>query len=73
VRSLAHRNVALTRFTLAAFDNIRVWRRLDGGEAPGLTEAELDAVRERIIETPGDQVLLTIDASGVQVIPYREL
>jgi hypothetical protein len=53
--------------------NIRVWQHLEGGEAPNLTEAELDAVRERIIETPGDRVLLTIDASGVQVIPYREL
>ncbi|MSQ16340.1 MAG: hypothetical protein EXR54_02040 [Dehalococcoidia bacterium] len=53
--------------------NILVWRRLDGGEPPNLTEVELDAVRQRIIETPGDRVLLTIDASGVQVIPYREL
>lgn len=53
--------------------NLRVWRRLDGDAAPSLTEVELDEVRERIIATPGDRVLLAIDAAGIQVIPYREV
>jgi hypothetical protein len=53
--------------------SIRVWRRLDGGEAPVLTEAELEELRERIIQAPGDRVLLTVDAAGVQVVPYREM
>jgi|GEM_PF-261935 len=52
---------------------IRVLQRLDGGEAPRLTDVQLDEVQARIAASPGSQVLLAIDASGVQVIPYREL
>jgi hypothetical protein len=52
---------------------IRVWRRLDDGEAPTLSENELSSVRQQVIETVGDRVFLNIDHSGVQVIPYREL
>jgi len=52
---------------------IRVWRRLDGGDAPGLTEEELDAVRDEIINAPGNCALLIVDASGVRVLPYREI
>jgi len=51
---------------------IRVWRRLDAAEAPTVTEEELLAIRQRVIDAPGDRVLLTIDASGVSVLPYRE-
>lgn len=51
---------------------IRVWRRLDVAEAPTVTEEELLAIRQRVIDAPGDRVLLTIDASGVRVLPYRE-
>ena len=51
---------------------IRVWRRLDGGNATSLTDEELDAVRLEIINAPGNQALLMVDASGVRVIPYAE-
>ena len=53
---------------------IRFWRRLDAGEAmPSLTEERLADVRRRIAEAPGDRVLLTLDASGITVVPYREV
>ena len=52
---------------------LRSWHRLDQDiDVPTLTDEELTAIRERIAEAPGDRVLLTIDSSGVQVVPYRE-
>ncbi|MFQ5861287.1 MAG: DUF5671 domain-containing protein, partial [Dehalococcoidia bacterium] len=52
---------------------IHLWRRLDPDVgAPTMTDDELSAIMERMSEVSGDQVLLTIDASGIQVIPYRE-
>jgi hypothetical protein len=53
--------------------SIRVWRRLDGTEAPGLTDAQLGAVRQQVVEAAGDRVLLIIDGNGVRAIPYREV
>ena len=52
---------------------IRVWRRLDGGDAPSLSDGELDAVRLRIINAPGNRALLIVDDSGVIVFPYAEI
>jgi hypothetical protein len=53
---------------------IRVWQRLEpGAVVPTLTDEELRATQERIAQAPGDRVLLTIDASGVCVVPYREV
>ena len=53
---------------------VRLWQRLDpDAEVPSLTDEELRATRERIAEAPGDRVLLTIDAAGVRVVPYREV
>jgi hypothetical protein len=51
---------------------IRVWRRLDRGDAPQLTEDQLDAARDEIVNSPGNRALLILDASGVRVLPYRE-
>lgn len=51
---------------------IRVWRRLDGGDAPRLTSEELEAIREEIVNAPGNRLLLIVGASGVEVLPYRE-
>ena len=46
---------------------------IDGDETvPRLTEEQLAEVRIRIAEAPGDRVLLTLDASGINVLPYRE-
>ena len=47
------------------------WADPDAG-VPTLADDELRATRQRIIEAPGDRVLLIIDASGVRVVPYRE-
>jgi hypothetical protein len=52
--------------------SIPVWRRLDGGDAPSLTDGELDAVRLEIVNAPGNRALLIVDASGVRVLPYAE-
>ena len=53
---------------------VRLWQRLDPDtEVPSLTDEELRATRERIAEAPSDRVLLTIDASGIRVVPYREV
>jgi hypothetical protein len=53
---------------------VRVWLRLDHvAEVPSLTDDDLRAIQERVAEAPGDRVLLTIDASGVRVAPYREV
>ena len=52
---------------------VRLWQRLDpDAEVPTLTDEDLRVTQERIAEAPGDRVLLTIDASGVRVVPYRE-
>jgi hypothetical protein len=51
---------------------IRVWRRLDSGDSPHLTEEELETVRDEIANAPGNRALLILDASGVRVLPYRE-
>ena len=52
---------------------VRFWQRLDpDAEVPTLSEEELRATQERVAQAPGDRVLLTIDASGVWVVPYRE-
>ena len=52
---------------------VRLWQRLDpDAEVPTLSEEELRATQERVAQAPGDRVLLTIDASGVRVVPYRE-
>jgi len=54
--------------------NVRLWQTLDhDAEVPTLTDEDLRAIQERIAEAPGDRVLLTIDASGVSVVPYREV
>jgi len=54
--------------------NVRLWQTLDpDAEVPTVTDEELRAIHERIAEAPGDRVLLTIDASGVRVVPYREV
>jgi len=51
----------------------RLWQLLDpDAEVPTMTDEELRVTQERIAEAPGDRVLLTIDASGVRVVPYRE-
>ena len=47
------------------------WADPDAG-VPTLADDELRATRQRIVEAPGDRVLLIIDASGVRVVPYRE-
>jgi hypothetical protein len=53
---------------------LRLWQRLDpDAEAPTLTDEDLRVIQERIAEAPGDRVLLTIDASGVRIVPYREV
>ena len=53
---------------------VRLWQRLEPDtEVPSLTDEELRATRQRVAEAPGDRVLLTIDASGVRVVPYREV
>jgi len=53
---------------------VRLWQRLDpDAEVPTLSDEELRVTQERIAEAPGDRVLLTIDASGVRVVPYREV
>ena len=48
------------------------WRRL-GPEvgAPTLTDEDVNATQERITSAPGDRVLITFDASGIQVLPYQ--
>ncbi len=52
---------------------IRMWQRLDtGGMVPDLTDEELDDARRRIGDAPGERILLTMDASGINVAPYRE-
>ena len=52
---------------------IRFWQRLDPDVgAPAGTEEELSETQGRIAEAPGDRILLTVDASGVRVVPYRE-
>ena len=52
---------------------IQLWRRLDiEAGAPAITEEEISITQQRIAQAPGDRVLLTIDASGVQVVPYEE-
>jgi hypothetical protein len=53
--------------------SIRVWRRLDASNAPSLTDEDLDRVRDEIINAPGNRALLIVDASGVMVLPYREI
>jgi hypothetical protein len=37
-----------------------------------LTEEQVDGISRRIADAPGDRVLLTLDASGITVVPYRE-
>jgi hypothetical protein len=49
---------------------VTVWERLDRSSAPDLTGRELDLIVARIQAAPGEQVLLVIDAEGVQVIPH---
>ena len=52
---------------------VSLWRRLDPqAGVPDLTDEELEATRERIAQAPGDRVLLTIDASGVHLVPFDE-
>ena len=54
--------------------SLHLWQRLDPDtEVPDLSEEEIRATQERIALAPGDRVLLTIDGSGVRVIPYREV
>ena len=53
---------------------IRLWQRLDDGEAvPSMTEEQLAAVCLQIAGAPGGRILLTLDASGITVVPYREI
>lgn len=48
-------------------------QRQDAGAGiPILTDEELESVLERIAQAPSAKVMLTIDASGVQVIPFDE-
>ena len=52
---------------------IRTWQRLDTeGMIPNLTDEDLDDARRRIGDAPGERILLTMDASGINVAPYRE-
>ncbi len=52
---------------------VSLWRRLDGDiGVPSLTDEELRQVQESIAQAPGQQVLLTVDASGLHVVPYSE-
>ena len=52
---------------------IRLWQRLDPDAGiPDLSDEDLDTTRDRISAAPGNRVLLTLDASGVAVVPYRE-
>ena len=52
---------------------IRLWQRLDSvAGAPDLSNDELDDARDRIYAAPGDSVLLTVDTSGVTIVPFRE-
>ena len=52
---------------------VRLWRRLDPVVGvPAVSEEELSLTQGRIAEAPGDHILLTVDASGVRVIPYQE-
>jgi hypothetical protein len=54
--------------------HVRLWQTLDSdAEVPTLTDEAIRAIQVRIAEAPGDRVLLTIDASGVRVVPYREV
>jgi hypothetical protein len=48
------------------------WRRL-GPEvgALTLTEEDVNATKERISSAPGDRVLITFEASGIQVLPFQ--
>ena len=52
---------------------IRLWQRLDpGAGVPDLSDEDLDTTRDSISAAPGDRVLLTLDASGVKIVPFRE-
>ena len=52
---------------------IRLWQRLDPeAGTPDLSDEELDDTKDRISAAPGDRVLLTLDASGVAIVPFRE-
>jgi hypothetical protein len=43
-----------------------------GAGIPTLTDEELESVLERIAQATSAKVMLTVDASGVQVIPFDE-
>ena len=52
---------------------IRLWQRLDPEVGtPDLSDDEVDDTRDRISGAPGDRVLLTLDASGVAIVAFRE-
>ena len=64
---------AIRRLEVSLGSAIHIWKRLDLAETiRGLTEEELDDARRRIADAPGDQILLTIDDSGIVVVPYRD-
>jgi hypothetical protein len=52
---------------------VNLWRLLDSDALPpSLTDEELQDIQQSIARAPSSHVLLTIDASGVRVLPYRE-
>ncbi len=52
--------------------SVRVLDRADPGVGvPGVSEEDLQRVKQRIADAPGGQVLLVADSSGVQVYSYR--
>ncbi len=52
---------------------VRRWVRADSGAgAPQVTDEALAEAERRIAEAEGDRVLLTVDASGVEALAYRE-
>lgn len=53
---------------------VRVWQRLDdsGGSAGAMLALEdVDALRQRVLQAPGEQVLLLILDGRVEVVPYQ--
>jgi uncharacterized membrane protein len=52
---------------------VAVWRRLGAPEGlPAVTDEDLTTMETRIAEAAGDRVLVTLDSSGLHVVPYEE-
>ena len=50
---------------------VRWWRTLDDAAPPDITEADIDSLVAQVNETPSDNVLVMIDATGARVLPYE--